>query len=148
MRTTLFLASMVFWLSLPFSATAAQEQLPLAIKGYSVISYFTEDQPQLGSEEFSEEYDGKRYLFTNEKQRSLFQSDPGHFTPRYENCPYSLTLGMTLPLDPTNFKVVGGYLLLFHRSDTMDGQLKWQESKLSDEDLLQRADKAYTLVTF
>ena len=124
------------------------ESPPVAISGYSVISYFTVGQAERGSEEFSVVHEGKRYLFTNEEQQARFEADPERYRPRYELCPYSLALGHKLPLDPTNFQIVGGYLLLFHKSDEVDGLAEFKSSGLSEEELLQRADKSYTLLRF
>lgn len=55
---------------------------------------------------------------------------------------------MTLPLKPLNFKIVGGYLLLFHKSETKDGLAGWEKSGLSHEELLERADKSFKLLGF
>ncbi len=148
MRIIALLAILACWLVFPIAAAAEKSQLPVAIQGYSVVSYFTQGEPQLGSTDFAVEYEGKNYLFTNEAQQALFESDPKRYKPRYESCPFSLTLGMKLPLDPLNFKIVGGYLLLFHKSDKMDGLEGWQKSGLSHEELLERADKSFTLLTF
>lgn len=57
-------------------------------------------------------------------------------------------MGMTLPLKPLNFKIVGGYLLLFHKSETKDGLAGWEKSGLSHEELLERADKSFKLLGF
>ena len=55
---------------------------------------------------------------------------------------------MVLPLDPTNFKVIGDSLLLFHRSEEKDALLEWNSSELSEEELLRRADANLFLVEF
>lgn len=148
MRIIALLITFVCSLASPTAEAAENSQLPVAIQGYSVVSYFTEGEPQLGSVDFAVEYEGKNYLFTNKAQQALFESDPKRYKPRYESCPFSLTLGMKLPLDPLNFKIVGGYLLLFHKSDNADGLVEWEKSGLSHEELLERADKSFTLLTF
>ena len=119
-----------------------------AIGGYSPVSYFTEGKPELGNPEFTAEHDGKLYFLTSKAQAVVFNANPEKYAPRHQSCPYSLAYGMVLPLDPTNFKIVGGTLLLFHRSEEKDARIEWEQSELSDEELLRRADANLFLVKF
>ena len=89
------------------------------------VSYFTENKAEKGKPEFSVEHDGTTYFLTSARQVELFNASPDKFEPRYKACPYSLAYGMVLPLDPTNFKILGGELLLFHRSEEKDALLEW-----------------------
>jgi len=144
-RTLIFLSTCAL---LALATQVKAEELPVAISGYSVVSYFTEGQAELGSDSFTAVHEGKRYLFTSAEQQAVFESNPEQYRPRYDLCPYSLALGHTLPLDPTNFQIIGGYLLLFHQSDEVDGLAEFKASGLSDEELIRRADKSYTLLRF
>ena len=128
--------------------TATAHATDAAIGGYSPVAYFTEGQALKGLEEFSVVHKGKHYFLRNTTEVELFKSSPDKFVPRYELCPYSLALGQTLPIDPTNFQIIGGHLLLFHKSENMDGLASFQSSELSDEELLERADKQFTLLRF
>ena len=119
------------------STTAAAEP---AISGYSPVSYFTQDKAELGSPEFAVEHDGSVYYLTSTEQVELFGENPEMYRPRYKSCPYSLALGKVLPLDPTNFKIVGDNLLLFHLSESVDTLKLWNESTISEDELLRRAD--------
>ncbi len=134
------------------STTAAQSvDAPAArpsIEGYSPVSYFTKNEAERGSPEFAVEHDGNVYYLTSREQVDTFEQDPDKYRPRHRACPYSLAYGMVLPLDPTNFKIVGGNLLLFHRSEEKDALLEWNNSDLSEEELLRRADANVFLVTF
>ncbi|MEM8767950.1 MAG: hypothetical protein AAGE43_10925, partial [Pseudomonadota bacterium] len=100
---------------LTFVISAAQtfakdEAPPVALEGYSVVSYFTAGRPVQGSPFHAVDHDGRRYLFTDAEEQALFEADPDRYLPRYEICPFSLTMGQRLPLDPQNFRIVGGYL--------------------------------------
>ena len=128
--------------------TAAMGESTAAIGGYSPVSYFTKGEPEMGSPEFTVEYEGSVYHLADASQVEVFNTDPEKYRPRYDICPYSLSLGMRKPLDPTNFKILGGHLLLFHKSEEMDGLAAFAESGLSDEELLDRADKQYVLLRF
>ena len=127
--------------------TVAGAQAP-AIGGYSPVSYFTENKAERGSAEFAVEHDGRVYYLTSDEQITLFREDPDKYRPRYTACPYSLAYGMVLPLDPTNFKIIGDTLLLFHRSEEKDALLEWNSSELGEEELLRRADANLWRVEF
>ena len=108
---------------------------PLAIDGYSVVSYFEQDRAELGSQKFSVEYGNKLYWFVSAAQVKVFKANPAQYIPAFKAfCPYSLTLGKILPIDPTKFKIVGGRLLLFHADDDLNGLVEW--NKAGDESVL------------
>ena len=119
-----------------------------AIGGYSPVSYFTENTAERGSPEFAVEHKDKLYYLTSQDQVEQFKKNPDKFQPRHSFCPYSLAYGKTLPLDPTNFKIVGDSLLLFHLSEDMDGLKLWNASEISQEELLRRADANWFRVRF
>ena len=57
-------------------------------------------------------------------------------------------LGKITPLDPTNFKVVANTLLLFHKTEDSDGLELWNESDITDQELIDRANKKYSIFKF
>lgn len=139
-----FLLSAVFAVSI----AAANEPPPLAIEGYSPVSYFTEGKPEKGSEDFASVYNGERYLLTDAEQLALFEADPEAYAPLFPNhCPYSLALGRAVAIDPTNFKIAGDALLLFHRSDEIDGLELWNAHE-DEEELLTEARRQWTILRF
>lgn len=140
-------------LTLTFGAIASAENSAIAtgnvaIGGYSPVSYFTEGKAERGHSQFTVENDGQVFFLTSQEQVEVFNEDPAKYRPRHRSCPYSLAYGMVLPLDPTNFKIVGGHLLLFHRSEEKDALLEWNESELSEDELLRRADANIFLIKF
>ncbi len=120
----------------------------LANQGYSVVSYFEKDKAEMGSPEFSVEHKGKHYWFTSSDQVDAFNTNPTRYIPVFaEFCPYSLSLGRMVAIDPTNFKIVGDRLLLFHRSDEMDGLKAWEDAD-NEKELLRRATGQFSLFEF
>lgn len=142
------LATMIYFIF--FNSTVIAESLTPHIDGYSPVSYFTENKAERGKPEFSVTHKGKLYYLTSAEQIEIFNQNPDKYRPRYDICPYSLTLGKKVPIDPTNFKVVADTLLLFHKSDLVDGRALWNNNKegLTDQELIERADKKYTLFEF
>ena len=144
---TAMLASLLH-ISLLYSAEILAQNYEPAIEGYSPVSYFTENRAEIGNPEYSVEYEGYIYHLTSANQVHLFNANPEKYKPRYHYCAYSVSSGKRASLDPTNFKVVGDTLLLFHRSDKADGLALWNDSKKSDKELLDLADRQFRLVEF
>lgn len=120
-----------------------------AIDGYSPVSYFTKGHAERGRPAFAVRYDERTWWLTSAEQVRLFKEDPQAYAPRYaEYCPYSVALGRPLPIDPTNFTIVGGQLLLFHLTPDSDGLKGWKKSGLSVEQLHRRADARLELIEF
>lgn len=127
---------------------ATPEDLPLAIEGYSPVSYFEEGHPEPGRPEFTAVYNGRRYHLRDAEQLAKFEAEPRRYEPLFtEHCPYSLTLGRAVAIDPERFKIVDGHLLLFHRSEELDGLEAWNAAD-DDQGLLKEARRQYTLFRF
>ncbi len=114
------------------------------IEGYSPVSYFTKNLAEKGNQQFMVEYKSKSYYLTTARQAEIFKQDPEKYVPLFGGfCPYSLTLGRQVAIDPTNFKIVGGVLLLFHKSEEMDGLKRWNKESnhqyLREQEMLERA---------
>jgi YHS domain-containing protein len=143
-RNILFL--ILFFLAMPWAY--AEPPKNLVNQGYSVVSYFEKNKAEMGQAEFSVEYEGKLYWFASADQVETFNSNPTRYLPIFDAfCPYSLTLGRQVPIDPTNFKIIADQLLLFHLSDESNGLEEWNRSG-NEEELLRRARGAFLLLEF
>jgi hypothetical protein len=58
------------------STTLAFDGLPLAIRGYDPVAYFTAGTPTPGLPEFELEWDEHRYRFSRAEHREIFKADP------------------------------------------------------------------------
>ncbi len=140
---------------LPAAAATAQsmfEPAPTtpAIGGYSPVSYFEHGEAQLGSPEHAVTYEGSVYYFRDAEQRQRFLSEPERYAPLFpHHCPYNLALGRAAAIDPTNFEIVAGRLLIFHRSEEMNALDEWHKhDREEQEKLLERARGNIKLVEF
>jgi len=130
------------------SLLAQHSNNSLTIQGYSPVSYFEHDRAEKGSPEFSATYNQRTYQFTSAEQLARFEANPQRYEPMFpHHCPYNLALGRQAAIDPKNFKIVNGNLLLFHYSEDMDGLEQWNAHDDEDE-LLERAKAQYTLFRF
>jgi len=124
------------------------EEYPLGIEGYSPVSYFEAGKPRKGSKDHTAVYNERRYRFTDAEQLAEFKADPGKYAPMFPNhCPYNLALGRRARIDPTNFKILNGHLLLFHRSEEMDGLKRWNQAE-DEQAMLERASNQWELFDF
>ncbi len=148
-KNLLLVVVTVFSIVTAYPVKAESSSAPLAIEGYSPVSYFETGEPQRGSPRFSAEYNQRTYHFTDADQLARFKANPASYEPLFpEHCPFSLTLGRETAIDPTNFKIVEGHLLLFHRSEEMDGLEEWESHDKDEKELLERATGQYTLFRF
>jgi hypothetical protein len=93
---------------------AAADEVPLAIKGYDPVAYFTAGKPTPGLPEIEYEWDEHRYRFSKPEHRELFMTDPARFAPQFANfCAMSLAKGMVVEADPESWLINDGKLYLF-----------------------------------
>ena len=114
-RTALYLlaAAAAFSLANPISPVLSQN-VPLAIKGYDPVAYFTVGKPTPGLPEFEHDWDERRYRFANVGNRELFKADPVRYAPQFGNfCAMALAKGMIVVADPENWLITDGKLYVF-----------------------------------
>ena len=144
-----FVASLA---ALVFSASASADAIPethaVSIGGYSPVSYFTKGVAEMGSVEFAVTHNGRVFYLTSAEQVALFNETPDKYRPRHDVCSFSLTDGTRMALDPTNFKVIGDTLLMFHKAPGANGLEGWNASELTDDELLARSDDQFLLLRF
>ena len=135
------LLSLGFMLALagvPGSPLFAQAKAP-AINGYDPVAYFIDKRPVQGQPNISYDWDDKRYLFANSKNRGLFAGDPDRYEPQFNGlCAGNVARGKKLRADPTIWRVVDGKLYLFAGQPSSDeavaravvvAQAKWKDLK-------------------
>ena len=96
---------------------AAAEAVPLAIKGYDPVAYFTIGSPARGLPEIEYEWDEHRYRFVRAEHRALFKADPVRYAPQFANfCAMALSKGELVEADPENWLISDGKLYVFGKS--------------------------------
>jgi hypothetical protein len=106
----------------------AAETLPLAIKGYDPVAYFTLGAPARGLPEIAYEWDEHRYLFSRLEHRELFTADPVHYAPQFANfCAMALSKGELDEANPENWLISDGKLYVFGKAKPMGPELFQQD---------------------
>jgi YHS domain-containing protein len=119
-----------------------------AIEGYSPVSYFTKNTAEKGSPDYQVTNNGQVYYLVSAEQVDLFNANPEKYKPRFAAfCPYSLALGKRVPIDPTIFKIVAGNLLLFHKTEDINGLTLWNNAD-NEAELLDRANQEFLRIRF
>ncbi|HEY1260181.1 MAG TPA: YHS domain-containing (seleno)protein [Stellaceae bacterium] len=93
---------------------AEAEELPLAIKGYDPVAYFTDGKPVRGLPEFEYQWDDYRWQFASVAHRDMFKADPVRYAPQFGNyCAMALSLGQIVVANPENWLISDGRLYVF-----------------------------------
>jgi hypothetical protein len=96
------------------SQLVAAELLPLAIKGYDPVAYFTIGMPTRGLPDIEYEWDEHRYRFARPEHRELFKADPVRYAPQFgEFCAMALALGERDEANPEYWLISDGKLYIF-----------------------------------
>jgi hypothetical protein len=96
------------------SRLLAAEQVPLAIKGYDPVAYFTIGVPTHGLPDIEYEWDEHRYRFARSAHRELFKADPVRYAPQFgEFCAMALALGERDEANPEYWLISDGKLYIF-----------------------------------
>jgi hypothetical protein len=90
------------------------EKVPLSIKGYDPVAYFTIGKPVPGLPEFEYEWDEHRYRFSRPEHRELFKANPVLYAPQFANfCAMALTRGEFHDANPEYWLISDGKLYIF-----------------------------------
>lgn len=113
-RLVLLVAVCLFATLLP---SVAAERVPLAIKGYDPVAYFTIGKPVPGLPEIEYEWDEHRYHFSRAEHRELFKADPVRYAPQFANfCAMALSQGELVEADPESWLISDGELYIFGKA--------------------------------
>jgi hypothetical protein len=110
-RLVLLVAASSFATSIP---SVAGESIPLAIKGYDPVAYFTVGSPVRGLPKIEHEWDEHRYRFSRPEHRELFKADPVRYAPQFAGlCAISLSRGAIVEANPEYWLISEDKLYIF-----------------------------------
>jgi YHS domain-containing protein len=114
----------------------------LSIKGYDPVSYHL-GEPQKGLKSLSYSYNGVRYLFGTQENRSLFEKNPSAYEPVYGGwCTWAMLKGDKVDIHPKRYKIINGKTYLFYDALFGNTLKKWNRLTLqeSETEMIKRAD--------
>ena len=105
--------------ALPIGSIAFADQISnyvkdgVAIGGADPVAYFTENKSEIGSPDFTTEWNGVTWRFASAVNRDVFKSNAAKYAPKFGGfCTVGTGFGKKIPIDPEQFKIVGGKLYL------------------------------------
>ena len=115
-RLTILMAASAYASSI---MPVAGQGVPLAMKGYDPVAYFTVGKPVPGVPEFDYEWDDQRYRFSSAHHRDLFKADPVRYAPQFETfCAVAVAKAELVEGDPRYWLIRDDKLYLFGRPVT------------------------------
>jgi hypothetical protein len=113
-RRALRLVALVAASPLAVPIALGGDKIPLAIKGYDPVAYFTLGKATPGLPEIEYEWDEYRYRFSRPEHRNLFKAAPERYAPQFKNfCAMALALGKIVEADPESWLISEGKLYIF-----------------------------------
>ena len=78
----------------------------LAVEGYDLVSYFTQDNPQQRRESLAVSWKGVRNLFASEENKTMFKKNPDKYLPAYGGwCAYEILRGKEVDINPKAYHI-------------------------------------------
>ena len=106
----------------PLAAQTPPAGRRIAIGGYDPVAYFTDGQPQKGTETFWFAFDDGVYLFKSSEHRTKFMADPERYAPQYAGfCAGGVSKGYKVEPDPEAWAILNGKLYVFQFKDRVPG---------------------------
>ena len=100
----------------------------LALEGYCPVAYFAVNRPVLGKPEYASTYNDVTYHFVSADAKRVFDEEPEKYLPAYGGwCAFGMAVQDKFPVDPKNFKIVDGQLMLFLRNKDVDALELWNQ---------------------
>ncbi|MEM0952999.1 MAG: YHS domain-containing (seleno)protein [Pseudomonadota bacterium] len=125
------LTGLLMVLALPARAQHPCSTNGIAVGGYDLVSYYSDDGPVMGSQQLTAYHEGLVYQFSSEANLRQFSSEPSRYLPRYSGfCATTLAMGRLLCPDYNNFKIEDGDLLLFEMTGFTNGRTVWNSDPL------------------
>ena len=99
-----------------------------AASGYDVVEYFN-NTPTVGNSNFQVEYQDAIYLFKNQTNKALFETNPNCYVPQYGGwCAYAMGYnGDKIEINPESYSIEDKKLYLFYKSTFTDTKKKWMK---------------------
>ena len=117
----------------------------VAIESYSPVSYLEHGRADRGDPRFSVTHDGVTYYLTSAKQVGIFKQNPKKYIPAFGGwCAFGMAVQDKFPVDPLNFKIVNGRVLLFLSNKNVDAMKLW--SKGNQAELLRKAQAHWSKI--
>lgn len=96
----------------------------VALGGYDVVTFFTEDAPELGTSKYAIMWHGAVWQFASAEALIEFEMNPEAYAPQFGGyCAYGVANGALSPVEIDQFSIRDGKLYLMRDAQVM---ARWQ----------------------
>lgn len=129
----------------PPSKPTLRDDTGTALGGYDPVSYFAEG-PLPGDPARTATHNGATYRFATDENKAAFAADPDRYVPQYGGyCATALSEGKLVPANPLRWKITGGRLFVFYKTDEDDTLPAWEADEAA---MTKRADDIWASETY
>ena len=105
----------------PVNAHVVDGTSAVMLKGYDVVSYFTDAKHVLGSAQFPSNYEGVNFYFASAEHKALFDKEPAKYIPQYGGyCADGIVYGIPWGGDADTWTMRDGKLYIFGGQSSKD----------------------------
>ena len=98
----------------------------VALEGYCPVAYFAVNKPVKGRPEYASTHNGVTYYLVSSDAKKEFDASPEKYIPAFGDwCAFGMAVQDKFPVDPRNFKIVDGSLMLFLKNRNVDALELW-----------------------
>ena len=106
----------------PVNTVANEAGERLMLKGFDVVSYFTQNKHAMGSAQFKSTHQEVTFYFASAEHKALFDKEPAKYMPQYGGyCANGIVFGIPWGGDGDTWRMVGGKLYIFGGQGSKDG---------------------------
>ncbi len=118
----------------------------IALEGYCPVAYFAVNKPVRGKPEYSSTCHDVTYHLVSVDAKKAFDRNPEKYIPAFGGwCAFGMSVQDKFPVDPTNFKIVNGRLMVFLKNRNVDALELWNQG--NGAKLIAKADAHWTKVS-
>lgn len=115
----------------------------IALQGYDPVSFHTVGKAEKGNPYIAAEYQGYKYLFASDANKTVFEKNPEPYLPAYGGfCAFGVSLGVLFPVEIDTWTKIDGKLVLQYNADI---RKKFEEDSVGNRAKAEANWKAMTL---
>lgn len=112
-----------------------------ALKGYDVVAFHTQQTPVKGNDQFTYQWKGADWNFSNQANLDSFKANPTRFEPQYGGyCAYGTSEGHKAPVDIDTWTLLDGKLYFNYNQQV---KKMWTKNQAQ---LIQKANEQWPLI--
>jgi YHS domain-containing protein len=139
MKTFAITCTAAIMLAILSSFSLAGEQYTkrgYALSGYDTVAYFTVGKATKGNKKIQAQWNGAKWLFSSEENKTVFLANPEKYAPAYDgHCAFAAGINKKVSAKPTLWNIIDDRLFLNYSKAANERWLDNPESYIKDGDV-------------